>query len=102
MSKVNRSGLTKTGAVSRTKDRSVKQRPESGSTGLKKEDFELSPEARHMDELFQKMVNIGDIDAARVASIKQALAKGGLPIDYQQLASKIFELSDEINNDKNQ
>ena len=100
MSKVNRTGPSRPGSITRTQDRAVKQRTKSKSPGLQKEDFELSVEARQMDDLLHTLTEVGEINAGRVEMIKAALKNGELPIDYQQLANKILELSDEVSHDK--
>ncbi|WP_252178605.1 flagellar biosynthesis anti-sigma factor FlgM [Endozoicomonas sp. 4G] len=56
----------------------------------------LSGEAQNIEELFQSLSAIDEIDQKKVESIRQAIKKGEMPVDYQMLANKILELSDDF------
>lgn len=56
----------------------------------------LSGEAQNIEELFQSLSDIDEIDRKKVESIRLAIKKGEMPVDYQMLANKILELSDDF------
>ncbi|WP_422135161.1 flagellar biosynthesis anti-sigma factor FlgM [Endozoicomonas sp. ALD040] len=58
--------------------------------------LQLSGEAQNIEELFQSLSAIDEIDSKKVESIRRAIKKGEMPVDYQVLANKILELSDDF------
>lgn len=99
MSSIKRTGSKKTGAIASPRTGVDKNRPATGSAGIEEDRLEVSAEAQKIDELFQQLADVDEVNSARVESIRKSLKKGNFPIDYQQLADKILELSDELNRD---
>ncbi|MGH1440883.1 MAG: flagellar biosynthesis anti-sigma factor FlgM [Cellvibrionaceae bacterium] len=80
-------GAQKTGASAK---------PETTATSATSTDdsVELSQAAKVMTELEAKISNSNDVDASKVADIKQAIADGSYSIDADSIASKMLASDD--------
>lgn len=61
------------------------EKPASG-----KENVVLSPEAQNLNRLQAKISNMPDVDLARVAAIKQAIADGRFEINAERIAENML------------
>ena len=52
----------------------------------------ITSEAHRIRELQSSLVNIPDIDLAKVESIKKEIANGNYPIDHERIASNLLDL----------
>ena len=59
------------------------------------EQVDLSPEAKNLQEIENRISKLPEVDSERVAAIKDALRQGSYSVDPQRLAAKIaqFELN---------
>ncbi len=54
--------------------------------------MELTKHNQRLQEVEHNIANLSDVDKARVAEIRQALANGTFTIDIDKIAQKIFEI----------
>ncbi|WP_163372216.1 flagellar biosynthesis anti-sigma factor FlgM [Endozoicomonas acroporae] len=99
MSSIKGPGGKKTGAVNSSKVRVEKSVAVDRSPRVAEDRLNVSASAQQIDELFQQLADLEDVNAARVKSVRESIKKGNFPIDYQRLADKILELSDELNSE---
>ncbi|WP_067515257.1 flagellar biosynthesis anti-sigma factor FlgM [Endozoicomonas ascidiicola] len=97
MSSIKGTGGKKAGAVSGAKPRVDKKTGVSSVPRVAEDRLNVSASAQQIDDLFQQLSDLDDVNAARVKSVRESIKKGNFPIDYQRLADKILELSDELN-----
>lgn len=102
MSGISRTGSKKTGVVTTSSQPSSShKKQEKISPAIVGDDLlEVSAEAQRIDELFQSLADVEEVNQSRVESIRRALKNGELPVDYPLLASKIVELTDELNREE--
>lgn len=100
MSGIKGPGGKKTGTVSNSKVRVDKKTDADHSPRVVAEDhLDVSASAQQIDGLFQQLADMEEVNVARVRSVRESIKKGNFPIDYQRLADKILELSDELNSE---
>ncbi len=58
---------------------------------------ELSSDAQTLQQVEKRLENAESFDQAKVDKIKQALADGEYPIDNERLASKFYQLEQQLN-----
>ncbi|MEM9623824.1 MAG: flagellar biosynthesis anti-sigma factor FlgM [Pseudomonadota bacterium] len=58
---------------------------------------DLSADAQSLQRVEKQLESQESFDQQKVEQIKQALAKGEYPIDNERLASKFFELENQLN-----
>ena len=102
MSGISRTGSKKTGAVATNSQPASgdKKHEKSAPASVGDDQLQVSAEAQRIDELFQSLADVEEVNQSRVESIRRALKNGELPVDYPLLASKILELTDELNRDE--
>ncbi|USE37628.1 flagellar biosynthesis anti-sigma factor FlgM [Endozoicomonas sp. SCSIO W0465] len=99
MSSIKGPGGKKAGAVNSSKVRVEKSAAVDRSPRVAEDRLNVSASAQQIDELFQQLADLDDVNAARIRSVRESIKKGNFPIDYQRLADKILELSDELNSE---
>ena len=90
--------------INRTNTESVtsgtgKARTKSSETGsvstprpASEDTVSLSEESLQVRELQQQLNNIPEVDAEKVAAIKQEIAKGNYPLDPERIAENLLNL----------
>lgn len=96
---INNNGITNNttnGSASNQKTNSPTKTQEGVNTAVQVsgDSVELSQAAKAITELEAKIASVSDVDASRVASLKQAIADGSYYIDADSIASKILESDD--------
>ncbi|MGB0360862.1 MAG: flagellar biosynthesis anti-sigma factor FlgM [Endozoicomonas sp.] len=99
MSRIKGTGSKKAGVVTGTKSRVEKKPGADHAPRVAEDRLNVSASAQQIDDLFQQLSDLDDINVARVKSARESIKKGNFPIDYQRLADKILELSDELNSE---
>lgn len=59
-----------------------------------RDSVELSAEAQSMNRLEENLAQLPDVDAERVASLKQAIAEGRFEIDPERIAQNMLNQDD--------
>lgn len=99
MSGIKGTGGKKTGSVGNSKVSVDKKTGVDCSPRVAEDHLDVSASAQQIDGLFQQLTDMEEVNAARVKSVRESIKKGNFPIDYQRLADKILELSDELNSE---
>lgn len=72
--------------------------PQSGANNSappsSRDSVQLSPEAQSMNRLEENLARLPDVDAERVASLKQAIADGRFEIDAERIAQNMLNQDD--------
>lgn len=72
--------------------------PQSGASSSaspsSRDSVELSAEAQSMNRLEENLARLPDVDAERVASLKQAIADGRFEIDAERIAQNMLNQDD--------
>ncbi len=72
--------------------------PQSGANDsarpTSRDSVELSAEAQSMNRLEENLARLPDVDAERVASLKQAIADGRFEIDAERIAQNMLNQDD--------
>lgn len=63
----------------------------------KADDVQLSSQAQQLGALAEKVSQLPDVDASRVAAVREKLARNELQIDNQRLAEKLLNSDDLFN-----
>ena len=99
VSRVNRASTSKSVATSSTASSSdTGQSKAAAPQKLSDDQLQISSEVEQLDHLLQSLEQVDEVDQKRIESIRQAIKSGDLTVNFQQLAQKIMELSDEFNN----
>ena len=99
MSGISRTGSKKTGTATTSKVEGGNAPTKTPTHAIQDDQLQVSAEAQRIDELFQSLADVEEVNQSRVESIRRAIKNGELPVDYSLLASKILELTDELNRD---
>ena len=99
MSGIKGTGGKKTGSVGTSKVSVDKKTGVDRSPRVAEDHLDVSASAQQIDGLFQQLTDMEEVNAARVKSVRESIKKGNFPIDYQRLADKILEISDELNSE---
>ena len=99
MSGIGRTGSKKTNSAVSSKVASGSSSKIVPGHSVKDDQLKVSAEAQRIDELFESLADVEEVNQSRVESIQRAIKNGELPVDYSLLASKILELTDELNRD---
>ncbi|WP_210395777.1 flagellar biosynthesis anti-sigma factor FlgM [Motiliproteus sediminis] len=77
-------------------DTPAKKAAQEGSPNAAPETVKLSAEAQTLQKLEEKVAQLPDVDADRVAQIKQAIEDGSYQVDSQRVAAKLLQLEDQL------
>ncbi len=72
----------------------AEKQPHSTDLSAPAETVKLSTEALSLQKLEEQVGQLPDVDAERVASIKQSIADGSYHVDAEQLADNILQFED--------
>lgn len=78
-------GNTATGNAQKTGETSEAPKPASGET------VHLSQEAQQLQKISDKLRDQPEVNSARVAQLKQAIADGSYQVDADRVASKLLD-----------
>lgn len=92
---VNKSSVTTQGGSSSRAKPSEGNGPSAASAKPEaKDSVSLSAQAQELSRLESAAMNSADVDEAKVAAVKQALANGSYQIDAESIAQKMLDQDD--------